>query len=113
MMFGVPEVDVSQIPADSDHPPYILDIREDDEWDAGHIDGAQHIPMMEVPGRLAEIPTDEQVLVICRSGSRSLRVVGFLLNQGFDAVNVAGGMQVWNALQRPMTGPPGQPPQVV
>src|SRR6187401_2910307 len=105
MAFGVPEVDVSEIPADSDKPPYILDIREADEWDAGHIEGAQHIPMMEVPDRLAEIPTDEQILVICRSGSRSLRVVAFLMHQGIDAVNVAGGMQVWNYLKRPMTGP--------
>jgi rhodanese-related sulfurtransferase len=113
MTFGVPEVDVSQIPAEADQPPYILDIREDDEWDAGHIDGATHIPMMEVPGRLAEIPIDEQVLVICRSGSRSVRVVGFLMHQGFDAVNVAGGMQVWDALNRPMAGPAGQPPLVI
>ena len=99
--------------SDPDQAPYILDVREVDEWEAGHIEGAQHIPMMEVPARLAEIPTGQQVLVICRSGSRSARVVGFLLNQGVDAVNVAGGMQVWDTLGRPMTGPPGQPPQVI
>jgi rhodanese-related sulfurtransferase len=109
----VPEVDVSQISTAAEKPPYILDVREDDEWDAGHIDGTQHIPMMEIPARLAEISTDEQVLVICRSGSRSALVVGFLKHQGVDAVNVAGGIQVWAALGRPMTGPPGQPAHVI
>jgi rhodanese-related sulfurtransferase len=113
MIPSVPEVAVSQIPSAGDQPPYILDVREDDEWEAGHIEGAQHIPMMKVPARLAEIPTGEQVLVICRSGSRSARVVGFLQAQGVDAANVAGGMQVWSTLGRAMTGPPGQPPRVL
>ncbi len=110
---GVPEVDVSQIPLDAEQRPYIVDVREVDEWDAGHIDGVTHIPMMDVPARLHEIPAGEQVLVICRSGSRSARVTGFLQSQGIDAANVAGGMQVWSRLGRPMTGPSGQPPQVI
>jgi rhodanese-related sulfurtransferase len=113
MGLGVPEVDVSQVPEGSDQTPYILDVREDDEWTAGHIDGAHHIPMMEVPARLGEIPMGEQILVICRSGHRSARVVDFLQAQGVDAANVSGGMHVWAALGRPMTGPPGQPPQVI
>jgi rhodanese-related sulfurtransferase len=113
MSRGIPEVDVSEIPSTDGQRPYLLDVREDDEWDAGHIEGAEHIPMMDVPVRLAEIPTGEQVLVICRSGSRSARVAGFLQAQGVDAANVAGGMQVWSLLGRAMTGPPGQPPRVL
>ncbi len=113
MNHGVPQIDVAQIPLDTNEAPHLLDVREDDEWAAGHIESAQHIPMMQVPARLTEIPTDAQVLVICRSGSRSARVVGFLQAQGIDAVNVAGGMHDWATLGRPMTGAPGQPPQVI
>jgi rhodanese-related sulfurtransferase len=110
---SLPEIEVSQIPADTDTPLHILDVREGGEWEAGHIDGAHHIPMMDVPARLAEIPTEGKVLVVCRSGHRSARVVGFLTSQGLDAVNLSGGMQAWTSAGRAMTGSPGQAPQVM
>lgn len=108
----VPEIEVSQVPTVRS-PFYLLDVREDGEWEAGHIDGAHHIPMMAVPSRVAEIPVDEQTLVICRSGHRSARVVEFLVSQGLDAVNLTGGMQAWASAGRSMTGPPGAAPQVI
>jgi rhodanese-related sulfurtransferase len=73
----------------------VIDVREADEWTAGRIDGALHIPMGQVPERLDEIPDDETVAVICRSGQRSGRVAAWLRHQGYDAVNVTGGMQAW------------------
>jgi rhodanese-related sulfurtransferase len=112
-MTPVPEVDVSQIPYDADQPPYILDVREDDEWSAGHIETAQHIPLVEVPGRLAELPTDQPVYVVCRGGGRSSRATAFLTENGVDAVNVAGGMKSWHAGGRPMVGPPDREPDVI
>jgi rhodanese-related sulfurtransferase len=113
MMPRIPEVEVTQIPLDAENPPYLLDVRDDDEWEAGHIEGAQHIPMMQVPARLGEIARSERVLVICRSGSRSAHVVGLLQNQGVDAWNVSGGMQVWSRLGRPMVGSSGSPAHVM
>lgn len=113
MNVNVPEVDVSQLPADDAPAPYILDVREDDEWMAGHIETAEHIRLTEVPGRLAEIPTDRRVYVVCRSGSRSSKATAFLAQQGVDAVNVAGGMQAWHSAGRPMAGPADRQPEVL
>jgi rhodanese-related sulfurtransferase len=98
----IPEVEVSQLTDDLSDDVLVLDVREHYEWTAGHIAGAAHIPMMSVPARLAEIPTDREVLVVCRVGIRSAQVTGFLLASGRDAVNLAGGMVAWASAGRPM-----------
>jgi rhodanese-related sulfurtransferase len=101
---NVPEVTVSDIPADAT----LLDVREQDEWDAGHAPGALHIPMGEVAGRLAELP-DAPLHVICRMGGRSARVTQYLNANGWDAVNVGGGMTSWAAEGKPMACASGDP----
>lgn len=73
----------------------LIDVREQDEWDARHAPEARLIPMSELQGRLAELPTDEQFLIICLSGARSARVAAYLNAEGFDALNVEGGMLAW------------------
>lgn len=73
----------------------LLDVREADEWAAGHAPTATWIPMGELEARIAELPRDRKILAICRSGGRSAAVVEALHGAGFDAVNVAGGMQSW------------------
>jgi len=109
-MNAVPAVAMADLPADA----VLLDVREDDEWAAGHAPDAQHVPMNEVPGRIAEIPAADPLYVICRSGGRSARVVAFLAQQGHPAVNVEGGMQAWSAQGRPMVGErDGVPPDVI
>lgn len=80
----------------------IVDVREPDEWEAGHADGAIHIPMSEIVARFDEVP--DGAAVICRTGGRSARVVAYLEQQGRDAVNVAGGTLQWAAEGRPMVG---------
>lgn len=75
----------------------LLDVRELDEWIAGHAPGAIHIPLMELPGRLDLLPTDRRIVCICRSGGRSSRATEFLDSHGFDAVNMVGGMKAWAA----------------
>jgi rhodanese-related sulfurtransferase len=93
---------------------YLLDVREPDEWEAGHAPGAHHVPMMEIPARIAEIPTDVDVVVVCRSGGRSGQVVSYLLNNGRDNVrNLDGGMQQWAASGREVVSENGQPAQVL
>ncbi|GHH91321.1 rhodanese-like domain-containing protein [Streptomyces capillispiralis] len=85
---------------------FLLDVREDDEWKAGHAEGALHIPLSEFVSRYGELteaaPQDGRVHVICRSGGRSAQVTMYLAQQGIDAVNVDGGMQVWESAGRPV-----------
>jgi molybdopterin/thiamine biosynthesis adenylyltransferase/rhodanese-related sulfurtransferase len=74
----------------------LLDIREPYEWDAGHLAGAIHIPMQQVPARIDEVPRDKDVVVICRVGGRSARVQQFLQSQGYTRVkNLTGGLIAW------------------
>jgi rhodanese-related sulfurtransferase len=91
---------------------WLLDVREDDEWMAGHVPGARHIPLGELGARTTEVPQDETVYVICRSGVRSGRAAQALNGAGWEAVNVAGGMQGWAAAGRPMTTDSGADPFV-
>ncbi|MFH8732465.1 MULTISPECIES: rhodanese-like domain-containing protein [unclassified Streptomyces] len=104
----MPTVDVGEL-VDGD---FLLDVREDDEWQAGHAEGALHIPISEFVARFGELteaaPQDGRVNVICRSGSRSAQVTMYLVQQGIDAVNVDGGMQVWAAAGRPVVDDKGQ-----
>lgn len=106
----IPELAVAQIAADT----YLLDVRDVDEWSAGHAPQAQHLPMMAIPGRLAEIPRDRDVVVVCRVGARSAQVVAYLRAHGWDrASNLAGGMVAWQAGGRPMVSEDGSPARVL
>lgn len=112
-MTAVPTVDALDLPSGV----VLLDVREDDEWAAGHIAGAVHVPMMQVPQRLQFDPgpltPDAAIVVICKVGGRSAQVTAWLRHQGYDAANLAGGMLAWAAAGRPMEAADGQPPRVV
>jgi rhodanese-related sulfurtransferase len=108
-MSAVPEVGVAELPADA----VLIDVREDDEWQAGHAPDAQHLPMSRFVERLDELPDADPLYVICRSGGRSGRVVAYLNQQGRPSVNVAGGMQSWAAGGRPMVAEHGGAPDVI
>jgi rhodanese-related sulfurtransferase len=90
----------------------VLDVREPVEWTHGHIDGAVHIPLGELMGRLDDVP-DQQLLVVCKVGARSAHATAYLVGQGRDAVNLDGGMLDWEAAGRPMVSETGRPPVVV
>ena len=101
-------------PAQVEPSAYLLDVREPDEWAAGHAPHAHHMPMMEVPARIAEIPDDTEVVVVCRSGGRSGQVVSYLMGNGWDNVrNLDGGMQAWAAEGREVVSENGQPARVL
>nr|WP_203591709.1 MULTISPECIES: rhodanese-like domain-containing protein [unclassified Streptomyces] len=110
---GVPTVGVADL-KDGD---FLLDVREDDEWKAGHAQGALHIPMSEFVARYADLteaaPQDGRVHVICRSGARSAQVAMYLVQQGLDAVNVDGGMQAWQDSGRAVVADGGAPGHVL
>lgn len=91
---------------------WLLDVREDDEWAAGHVPGATHIPLGQLGARATEVPRNTKIYVICRSGARSARAAFALVGSGWDAVNVAGGMQDWAAAGRPMAADTGAEPFV-
>jgi rhodanese-related sulfurtransferase len=76
---------------------WLLDVREQSEWDSGHAPEAHLIPMGQIMDRLDEIPTDAAIVVICHSGYRSWQVTQALVRGGYDAVNVAGGMEAWQS----------------
>ncbi|TDQ52312.1 rhodanese-like domain-containing protein [Actinorugispora endophytica] len=109
-MFGVnvPVVEVNAVPEGG----YLLDIREHDEWRAGHAPEAVHIPLGELAGRAAEVPRDTQVYVICRVGGRSAQAVQALNDAGWRAANIAGGMSAWALAGRPMVSDSGEAPVV-
>jgi rhodanese-related sulfurtransferase len=73
----------------------LIDVRERDEWDSFHAPEAVLLPMSELTERVGELPRDEQLLIVCHSGARSARVAAYLNREGYDAVNVAGGMLAW------------------
>ena len=111
-VFGpqVPSVTPGELTTDA----YLLDVREPEEWTAGHAPGAHHLPMMEVPARMAEIPADGDVVVVCRSGNRSGKVVRYLMDNGWDNLrNLTGGMLQWAAEGRPVTAENGQTGHVI
>jgi rhodanese-related sulfurtransferase len=104
----LPDEPAASVPGEA----WLLDVREDDEWAAGHAPGARHIPLGQLGARSDEVPADELIYVICRSGGRSARAAQALAQAGWQAVNVAGGMQEWAAAGRPMVTDSGAEPYV-
>lgn len=90
----VPELTVSalQQALASAHPPLLLDVREPYEWRQVHIPTALHIPMNDIPQHLAALPPNQPIVVFCAHGSRSYSVAGYLIEQGYTASSLAGGI---------------------
>lgn len=109
---NIPTVTLDGVPHPLPAGLHVLDVREQDEWEAGHIEGALHIPLSELGGRVDDVPTD-QTLVVCKAGGRSAQATAFLTQHGRDVVNLDGGMLDWEAAGRPMISETGQPAQVI
>ncbi|MGA2432980.1 MAG: rhodanese-like domain-containing protein [Acidimicrobiales bacterium] len=87
----------------------LLDVREDAEFDLGHAPGALHVPLADVPDQLAELAKDRQIVCVCRSGGRSARAANFLMENGFNVVNLEGGMTAWAESGAPLESDDGNP----
>lgn len=98
MFQQIPTVQVESLPTDA----VLVDVREQDEWDAGHVEGALHIPIGDFVARIGELPADVPLYVLCRVGGRSAQVVQYLVGQERAAFNVDGGMFAWAQAGRPM-----------
>jgi rhodanese-related sulfurtransferase len=109
---GVPQIEAAKVPDDG----LLVDVREDDEWAAGHAAGALHVPMSDFVARSGEVTAKAAdggpVYVVCRSGGRSAQVTQYLRQQGLDAVNVDGGMLDWEAAGRPLVADGAEPAHV-
>lgn len=80
---------------DGEKTPFILDVRQPDEFRAGHIAGATLIPLNDLPQRMNELPRDREILCVCRSGARSGAAARQLSSAGYQAINLQGGMIGW------------------
>jgi rhodanese-related sulfurtransferase len=101
------EISVIEAVARHGDGAFVLDVREPSEWAEGHIEGATLIPLGELAGRLAEVPRDRDVVVVCRSGNRSAQGRDILRDAGYvNVTSMAGGITDWIAEGRPIvTGP--------
>ena len=80
----------------------LLDVREPHEWAVCHVEGSHHFPMGTIPARLADLPRDRPILVLCHHGGRSMRVTQFLRANDFPLVsNVEGGIEAWAEIVDP------------
>lgn len=92
------EVDVQAAVAMRDQGAFVLDVRQPEEWVDYHIPGTTLIPLDQLESRLSELPKDQAILVVCRSGNRSATGRDILLQAGFDQVtSLAGGLNGWRA----------------
>jgi len=108
------DVDPADAEARARQGAVLLDVREPDEWNAGHIAGAVHLPL----GRLADIgdlvaPGAAPVVAVCRSGNRSGRAAEALAAAGYDVVNLGGGMKAWATAGLPVVDDGGRPGTVI
>lgn len=94
---SAPEISVDDLAvALDDRRVHIIDVRERSEFVSGRVPGAVHVPLSELPHRVAEVPTDRPIAVICASGNRSLIAARLLIDRGIvDAASVAGGTSAW------------------
>jgi len=99
---SVPTVTLDAVPEALPADLVVLDVREVHEWEAGHIDGAVHIPLGGLADRRGELDTQTQTVVVCHLGGRSARATAYLVHNGFNAVNLDGGMEGWETAGRPM-----------
>jgi len=106
----VREIGVHEAAARADEV-LLLDVREDDEWAAGHAPDALHLPLSALDP--AAVPTDRHVVAVCRSGNRSGQAAIALAAAGVDVVNMTGGMKAWDDAGLPMRSGDGAAPRVL
>ncbi|HNV12052.1 MAG TPA: rhodanese-like domain-containing protein [Propionibacteriaceae bacterium] len=107
----IPQIPVNDLPYDA----VLLDVREPNEYAAGHAPGAVSVPMGELRARILDIPPrgEDALLVVCRSGARSQKVAEYLASLDIPAINVIGGTTAWAQSGRPLVSETGDEPAVV
>ncbi len=106
MLFGKPVPSLKPVEAQTrlkeHHPPFLLDVREPGEFQRGHIAGAKLIPLGALGSHLAELPKNREILCVCQSGNRSSSATRRLIEAGYQAINLSGGMSGWSMARLPV-----------
>lgn len=106
MLFGksIPSLNATEANTrlQSEQPPYLIDVREPGEFQNGHIAGAKLIPLGKLSNSLNKLPKNREILVVCQSGSRSSSGTRLLLEAGYQAINLNGGMFGWSRAGLPV-----------
>lgn len=102
----IPEIGVEELAERLDGGAFLVDVRNPAEWEEVRVPGTVLVPLPELPSRIDELPSDGEILVICRSGARSRSACEHLLQHGRSAVNVAGGTLAWVEAGRPVESGP-------
>ena len=110
---ALPEVTLDEAVADVERGAVLLDVREPQEWDAGHAARAVHLPLGSLEEHLDELEGADRIVVVCRSGGRSAAATQRLVAAGFPAANLVGGMQGWAAAGLAVVATAGGPGTVV
>jgi rhodanese-related sulfurtransferase len=105
-------VEVTDAHAGSEHN-VLLDVREADEWQAGHAPGARWVPLAELETVRFQLPMNRTIVCVCRSGNRSGKAAAELVQMGFKAVNMTGGMKAWAQKGLPVVRDDGTPGEVI
>lgn len=114
MMNGTtPEVDAEEAAQLVSDGTLLIDVREDDEFQAGHAPGARHLPLSRLASDYTSLPRSQPIIAVCRSGGRSAQATMALRGAGYEVVNLAGGMQAWESEGHPVVTPNGGPGQVI
>ncbi len=101
------EISVTEAAEKWDNGVFLLDVREPSEWIEGHVPNSTLIPLGELASRASEVPADQEIMVICRSGNRSATGRDILLDAGLTQVtSVAGGIRAWAAAGNPVVSGP-------
>jgi len=91
----------------------LLDVRNADEWEAGHAPSAQWVPLADLEGARFQLPMNRRIVCVCRSGARSARATETLKGWGLDAANMVGGMKAWAEAGLPVVRADGSPGEVI
>jgi len=110
---GVPSVSVEEARTLVEAGAVMVDVRTTGEWNAGHSPSAVHIALPELGSRLHRVPKDRTVVVVCRSGNRSRGATKQLIGEGYEAVNLSGGMHAWKRNGQRLIDRAGRPGMVV
>ena len=108
-----PQLSASEAVALMHEGAVLLDVREDDEWRAGHAPQAVHIPLGLLGQQVGQLDAGQPIVIICRSGRRSDHATAALRAAGYDAYNFSGGMQAWQLAGGAVVTPAGQPGTVI
>ena len=108
----IQEVDVTDASAGLEQN-VLLDVREADEWEAGHAPGAKWVPLCNLESARFQIAINRRIVCVCRSGGRSAKATEQLKQWGFDAVNMTGGMKAWAAQGLPVVRDDATPGEVI